>query len=203
MARPMIQIPAGTRFGKLTVISAGKPFLMPNGFYRSSSVVKCECGTTKTIRNGCLKTGLTISCGCWVDVAIGLRVKTHGLSTGEFKPEYTAWANMMRRYYATSCDMFERYGGRGISVCDEWHNVETFIADMGKKPSARHSLDRIDNDGNYEKTNCRWSLPSQQSANRSTTKLFSFNGKTQCIKHWANEWNVSRHVAKKRLEQSV
>jgi hypothetical protein len=86
-------------------------------------------------------------------------------------PEYACWAHMMQRCYDPNDRKFEIYGGRGIVVCDRWHDSANFLADMGKRPSRRHTLGRIDNDGNYEQSNCRWEMPAEQSRNRSTTKL--------------------------------
>ena len=88
---------------------------------------------------------------------------------------------------------FHRYGGRGIKVCDRWMNsFEAFLEDMGERPSKRYSLDRINNDGNYEKSNCRWATREIQGRNTSTTNLITINGTTLCVEDWCTTLNVPR-----------
>ena len=92
--------------------------------------------------------------------------KRHGL---RHTPEYTAWAGMKDRCYRRNSKFYFNYGGRGIKVCDRWlHSFESFIADMGSKPSPEHTIDRIDNDSNYEPNNCRWVTRSVNMSNRRT-----------------------------------
>jgi len=84
-----------------------------------------------------------------------------------------------------------RYGGRGISVCGRWlNNFENFLADMGEKPSPRHSLDRIDNDGNYEPNNCRWATRKQQANNKSSNRLLTFKGETLSLSAWSDKLKI-------------
>ena len=95
--------------------------------------------------------------------------RTHGESHDNRTTEYTSWLSMRMRCLQPSHDSYARYGGRGITICDRWINsFENFLADMGRKPTPQHSLDRFpDKDGNYEPTNCRWATKSEQIANRS------------------------------------
>lgn len=99
--------------------------------------------------------------------------------------EYTAWSSMKSRCYLPSYHNYNRYGGRGITVCDRWlESFQKFLEDIGEKPSASHSLDRIDNDGNYEPGNCRWATKKEQSNNRGTNKLVTAFGETKSMPEW-------------------
>jgi hypothetical protein len=122
---------------------------------------RCDCGTVRQIDGHSLRRGRTRSCGCLRRERVVARSLTHGLSR---TPEYTAWMAMKRR-----CGNPGRpdYTGRGIKVCAEWKDsFEAFLEHMGPKPSPSHSLDRINNDGNYEPGNCRWATRSVQNANQ-------------------------------------
>lgn len=99
---------------------------------------------------------------------------THGMSR---KPEYKVWKNMRDRCSKISCKSFPDYGARGIVVCDRWfNNFETFFLDMGPRPSPKHSIDRINNDGNYEPGNCRWATKAQQMSNRRNSRFVILDG---------------------------
>ena len=97
---------------------------------------------------------------------------------GKRSKEYRAWVNMVWRCYSTVCKQYKDYGGRGIRVCDEWNDFGTFLKDVGLAPSKDHTLDRINNDGNYEPGNVRWATRSQQSKNRRAKPIIDRDPKT-------------------------
>lgn len=135
----------------------------------------CECGG-ETITTTCaLRSGKTKSCGCLVGEKAAARNRAsarHGESVKSApSPEYYSWTAMKSRCLNPNAAKFDIYGGRGISVCDRWANsFEAFLADMGRRPSPKHTLDRIDGDGNYEPGNCRWATPSEQNKNRNMSR---------------------------------
>lgn len=106
--------------------------------------------------------------------------------------EYKTWNGMKKRCYNVKCERYPRYGGRGIRVCSRWRDsFEVFLADMGPKPSAAHQLDRINNDLDYEPSNCRWATRIQQARNRSRVKVLTYCGQTHSLQRWAEIIGVS------------
>jgi hypothetical protein len=144
----------GERAGFLTVISE-----LPKHRYRRY-LVRCACGAEKSMRGGDLR--VAVSCGCRRG---GL---THGETAhGKRTGERTAWMAMKARCLNPNASRYECYGGRGITICDRWLNsYEAFLADMGRRPTGEHSLDRVNNDGHYEPGNCRWATRSEQQRNK-------------------------------------
>ena len=150
----------GLKFGRLTV----RQFAGQDRHGNRLWLCDCACGGTVTVIKGSLSSGRTRSCGCLQREFIVRRNTTHGLSD---TPEYRAWRDMLSRCENPNTRYYELYGGRGISVCDRWRgSFEMFYADMGPRPSPRHSIDRIDNDGDYEPGNCRWATWTEQNANK-------------------------------------
>jgi len=113
---------------------------------------------------------------------------------------YLCWASMKSRCLSPKDQRYPRYGGRGISVCDRWLEFENFLTDMGERPRGR-SLDRIDNDGNYEPGNCRWATQLEQQSNRRSNRLLTFRGETLCMTEWARRIGISAQALFTRLKR--
>ncbi len=122
--------------------------------------------------------------------------KTHGYSGSNMTPEYRAWINMRTRCLNKNYRDYKYYGGRGISICKEWNNFTIFLKDMGQRPSSTHSIDRKDNDGNYEPTNCKWATKSEQAFNR---KCKQSNSGEKCIRLVQGKYQVRKTINKKRI----
>jgi hypothetical protein len=122
----------------------------------------------------------------------------HGLS---YTSEYRAWQTMRLRCLEPTNQAYPRYGGRGITVCDRWLNSpEPFLKDMGPKPSPKHELDRIDNDGPYEPGNCRWATRTESSRNRRSNRILEYNGERRTLAEWCERFRLPRDTVRKRLE---
>jgi hypothetical protein len=181
----------GQTFGFLTVLRRDG-----TKYSFAAWLVRCVCGTEKTLPGNAFRLGGTLSCGCKKTQLNRIRRQTHGMSGA---PTHTSWLAMKSRCYRRTDRFFRLYGGRGIRVCRRWHRFENFLEDMGAKPSPKHSLDRIDNDGDYEPGNCRWATASEQANNRSNTVHLTVNGRTQSLAQWARESGLSAGTLKSRL----
>ena len=116
------------------------------------------------------------------------------------KKEYSIWAIMKNRCFNKNSKRYKDYGGRGVSVCDRWLDFNNFYEDMGKRPDGM-SIDRINNDGNYEPLNCRWATPEQQANNKRKTKHFLYNGDTLTIPQFARKYNMSKQTIMTRMKK--
>ena len=160
---------------------------------------RCECGmsTIATSRN--LLNGHSRSCGCARKEALKKVSITHGKSQSK---EYGIWNAMKNRCYNNRVDRYQKYGGRGIAVCDRWlESFENFYADMGPRPTPKHSIDRINNDGNYEPGNCRWATDSEQRRNKTSTVHVTVNGTTKTIAEWAVHHGIKAGTIRERIKR--
>lgn len=182
----------GQKFGLLTVISRAKTSSKNR---ETKWNCLCECGNTKIIYGNSLKSGRTTSCGCYVKKIN----TTHGCSK---HPLFQTWQAMVKRCINKNDPAYKNYGGRGISVCNEWINSPSqFIKDMTPKPEGLE-LDRIDNNGNYSKQNCKWSTRQEQCTNRRTTRLITFNNQTNSILEWSRITGINRRTIAQRLSKN-
>lgn len=191
----------GRVYGRLTVIGEE---LVNKPYQGTWWICSCSCGNTKTISAMQLRQGTTKSCGCFrheVATTKGygfIKVKHHMTNSHE----YSSWGSMIQRCENANHAAFKNYGGRGVKICKEWRNsFETFLKDMGPRPSLKHSLDRFpNNDGNYEPGNCRWATIAEQHLNRRDNRLVTFENETKTLSEWAVSKNIPFDVLAKRIE---
>jgi len=182
----------GQRFNLLTVIAIHKTK------HDTKWECRCECGSITTTAAYHVYGGKTTSCGCfWLK-----RITKHGMNRQAHKsPEYQSWASMHSRVNNAGRKEFENYGGRGITVCARWDDFGKFYADMGPRPSPKHSIDRIDNNGNYEPGNCRWATSEEQNRNTRRNVWITYNEQTHCIAEWAKMLGITASVLRYRLRR--
>lgn len=125
--------------------------------------------------------------------------KTHGKSGS---PEHISWKSLKSRCLNKNNESYHLYGGRGITVCNRWINsFENFYADMGKRPTLKHSIDRVNNDGNYDPLNCRWADHIEQANNKHSNHFLTFKGETKTIAQWGRKFNISEQAIQRRLSR--
>ena len=191
---------AGQRYGRLTAIAFD---------HRSDGtnywLFRCDCGNEHVTRVASVRSGGTQSCGCFRLERTAERSVVHGHCK---VAGFEAWRAMIARCYNASNPRFASYGGRGIIVCDRWRfgdgeraGFECFIADLGPKPSKRHSLDRTDNDGNYTLENCRWATPAVQMNNRRTTITVDTPWGVMPLKHLSKRTGIPYAALLSRLKR--
>ena len=192
----------GQKFGRLT-ITEYLGIRIGGGKTKAKTPImlcRCDCGATKEVRYFNLQSGNTVSCGCAHKDA----VTTHGL-TKTF--EYGIWEGIVQRCTNPNSKYYEYYGGRGIRICEKWRNsFEDFLKDMGKRPSTRHSIDRIDNSGNYEPNNCKWITMHEQARNKRSNILVTRidrGGKEEVkiLADWAKIKGIEANTVRTRIKR--
>lgn len=190
MGRKLIDL-TGQRFGKLTVISFDH-----RGSKKTYWNCSCDCGGKRTVSSDHLKSGEIIDCGCYK------RHVAHMKKNPIYNTRlYRIWSLMKERCFNEKRKEYPNYGGRGIRVCDEWMNSESFInwsLSNGYKDGL--TLDRIDNNGNYCPDNCRWVDRKVQGLNKRNNRYITHNGETKTITQWAKDSNLPYHIIKKRID---
>lgn len=162
-------------------------------------ICRCDCGETREVFGSNLIRGLSQSCGCLTRERVKEANTTHGR---RHTPEYETWAKIIARCENPKASVFAYYGGRGISVCERWrHSFENFFADMGLKPTPKHSIDRIDTNGNYEPSNCRWATHTEQMRNTRRNVYWTYNGESLCLSEWAERYKINQETLRNRLER--
>lgn len=187
----------GDRFGRWTVIEPADPIYY-YGHSRPQWKCRCDCGTESVLTQNSLRRGKSRSCGCLrreMSVVAGV---THGLSRSS---EYGIWSAMKARCINPNVKAYARYGGRGIKVCERWLAFENFYADMGRRPSDAHTLERRDNNGGYEPENCLWDTRRRQANNRHNNRRIEFNGNVRTLMDWSRVLGISRNVIEARLRR--
>lgn len=166
----------GLVFGRLTVVEEA-------GISKGRKTIwacRCECGEVTRVVGDSLRGGKTRSCGCLQSERSSASNSKHGMSESS---EYAIWKGIIQRCTNPSTKAYPNYGGRGITICDRWlygeanlSAFECFLSDIGRRPSEKHSVDRINNDGNYDPGNCRWASRKSQARNQRTNRIVEFNG---------------------------
>lgn len=185
----------GERFTHMTVIG-------PAGGM-GKVACRCDCGAEKFVRMADLRRQRTRACGrCRYTTGMTVTAKgTHGEGGQRYSKEYTAWKAMIQRCTDPKFIHYANYGGRGISVCERWSTFDTFLSDMGRKPTPGHSLDRIDVDGPYEPINCRWATRKEQNRNTRRTAWVLYQGEMMALSEACERAGVSKSRGERMFER--
>jgi hypothetical protein len=185
--------------GKQNINETGNVYGRLRVIHKDSSSSKaywmcvCECGTYKSIAQNNLRAGKSTSCGCFMREQVSISRTSHGRSRD---PIYEIFKGLLARCLNENHHAYNSYGGRGITVCDRWHRdtpnaFENFLEDMGERPSNKHSIDRINNDGDYSPGNCQWANSTAQANNRSSNRNLTYKGSTCTIAQWSLKLGVN------------
>ena len=186
----MTEFITGNRIGRWTVIG---PSFITGG--RTHTPCECSCGNRRDVVSAELKRGHSTMCR-----SCGETIIKHGES--HRTTEYNAWKSMTQRCTNPNHVSWKNYGGRGIRVCDRWReSFESFLSDMGRKPSRHHSLDRKEVDGDYTPDNCRWATQSEQNRNTQRSRLLTFQDRTMTIADWADRLRIPYDTLFQRLRR--
>lgn len=184
----MRDLAKGECFNLLTVVRPlGRRGKCSQPYY----LCRCVCGNEREVNGYNLTGGKVKSCGCLV--------WKHGHSSGgKVSRTWASWRSMRERCLDPNHRGYAYWGGRGVTVCERWGSFENFLSDMGERPLGM-TLDRIDNDGNYESGNCRWATPKQQILNSRSVREMELDGEWLAISEWAERFEIDRYLVYNRL----
>lgn len=186
----------GKRFGRLTVID----FVRVDEHRNSYWLCECDCGTRTIVTRGGLTSGNTTSCGCFNRERVSESTTTHGLS---MSPLYKVWRGIRSRCENENNTAYHRYGGRGISTCDEWKTFENFKDwAVASGYESGLTIDRIDNDRDYSPDNCRWTDWATQGNNRSTNRIVEYHGHNHTVMEWTKILGVNYSTLWARINRN-
>jgi hypothetical protein len=192
----------GQRFGKLLVVKEVEPRI---GFDRGNLVKKynwlclCDCGGSANRLLSSLRSGRAISCGCISKDSTLKKNYIHGEGKKGSK-EYRAWLKIKGRCYCKTDAKYKDYGGRGIKVCDRWmYSYVNFLHDMGRRPDDKHSIERINNNGDYEPSNCRWATLTEQAQNKRTSIVIEMGGIAMGLAQWCKELGFKYEPTRRKI----
>ena len=178
----------GRRFGRLLVTGITTDTLLIQ--------CACDCGVIRAMNKYSVSSGRAASCGCFRREHSSVMWRKHGKAESV---EFATWLKIRNRCNNTRDISYKNYGGRGITVCERWeHSFENFYADMGDRQSNQYSIDRIDNNGNYEPSNCKWATRSEQAKNR-RQKHYEHAGKKLTLLEWSAKTGIARGVMYSRI----
>lgn len=181
------------RFGRLAIVE--RIANSPSGKVRWRCC--CDCGRQVIATGSDIRSGHTVSCGCWKREKTSLRSYIHGQ---KLTIEYNSWCAAKQRCYYPKSAKFKDYGARGITMCDEWRNDFTaFLRDMGPRPEGT-TLERTDNDGSYCPANCKWATAKEQTRNMRRNRWITFKGETLCITDWEKRLGFYKDSIRQRLQ---
>lgn len=193
----------GKRFGRLIVLERVDDAVSKNGRHRARYLCKCDCGNEKITYGENLTGGKTLSCGCLQRERASNASIKHGDTDSRL---YNVWSAMKRRCYNSSVPEYSRYGGRGITVCDEWRDdysaFKKWAIEAGydeNVPRGECTIDRINVDGNYEPSNCRWITQKEQMNNVSYNHIIEYNGESHTVAEWAEIYDIPYSMLLQRL----
>lgn len=197
MANHMVDL-TGQRFGRLTaMVPVGKS---RGGNYLWDCV--CDCGAHTVVASNGLRSGTTVSCGCYIREVTSKRSKTHGEARTRL---YKIWIGMKNRCHNTEASNYKDYGGRGILVCEEWRHSYAAFSTWAKQNGYADnlSIDRIDNDKGYFPENCRWVNRFAQGNNKRSNTVFTIDGETKTVTQWAREYGINPITVFSRLYKGM
>jgi hypothetical protein len=190
---------AGRKFHRLQVIQRAAP----GNFGQPRWLCRCDCGNESIVQGAELRSGGTKSCGCLQKEAAsktGKAARTHGMS---FSHEYSCWSSMIDRCLYPKHNAYPQYGGRHIKICDAWRSFQGFIDDMRNAPSTDHTIERIDNNGDYEPANCKWATRREQANNRRNTIRIEIDGEIYPLAMAARKFGVNYQTLHWRIQHGI